>query len=353
MQQKLIGRATTLAAATMATAASCGASSSPSFSTYQQRISSLAASIQPRVLVSSRGSGNHGESGSADFYTIDHTSLPLALRDMPSSFPRASTSTSNDHECTTTTSPSKPLERVDLELGPSRLAFYIDDVLTHDEADALAACAEAILEQNGHSRFAPGIHTPPGMRVNEAAHWYPTATSSSSTSSSSSSSSLFLGPILDRVQHLVPQELGGMPLHPRLSEKVAQFKYLPGDRFNRHVDGLFPGQGANEEGTGVIEWKGVVSGMSMLFYLNDGPNDGLKGGETRLWSSNGKDHVDVTPRKGRVLFFRRGSPDAVLHAGMPVMAGEREGEEGGGTPKYMALINLAYGNQTGTRPMMP
>ena len=47
--------------------------------------------------------------------------------------------------------------------------------------------------------------------------------------------------------------------------------------------------------------------------------------------------VDVTPRKGRALFFRRGSADAVLHAGLPVS---------GEVPKYMALINLAYGERT-------
>lgn len=320
MQQ--VGRAAvaTMAASLGGGGGSCGA--------YQQRITSLAASVHPRVLVSTRGSGNYGESGTAAFYTIDELSLPPALRDMPSSPP---STTENGAAAA-----RRELERVDLDLGPGRLAFYIDGVLTHDEADALAACAEAVLEQNGHSRTAPGIHTPPGMRVNEAAHWYP----------SHAAAPKLLGPVLDRIRSLVPSELDGMALHPRLSEKVAQFKYIPGDKFKRHVDGVFPGQGANEEGTGVIEWTGVVSGMSMLFFLNDGPNDGLVGGETRLWSADGQKRIDVTPRKGRVLLFRRGSHDAVLHAGMPVA-----GEEGG-TPKYMALINLAYGTQTGTKPLM-
>ena len=44
-------------------------------------------------------------------------------------------------------------------------------------------------------------------------------------------------------------------------------------------------------------------------------------------------YVDIEPTKGRALFFRRGSPDAVLHAGLPIV---------GDVPKYMALINLAY-----------
>lgn len=81
---------------------------------------------------------------------------------------------------------------------------------------------------------------------------------------------------------------------------------------------------------------------SILFYLNDGPSDGLVGGETRLWTADGSTHVDVTPRKGRALFFRRGSTDAVSHAGLPVS---------GEVPKYMALINLAYGERVGTKPL--
>lgn len=280
-------------------------------SAYQAHIAKLAREIRPRVLVATRGSGNFGESGSAAFYIVEK--LPSVLLDPKHSNPN--------------------LERVDIDLGPDRLAFYIDDVLTHDEADSLVACAEAILEQNGHSRLAPGIQTPPGMRINQAAHWYP----------SHEEAPKFLGSLFDRFRHLVPEILDDMPLHDRLSEKVAQFKYDQGDEFKRHIDGLFPGQGANQEGNGVDEWVGVVSGMSMLFYLNDYESDGLVGGQTRLWSADGSKHFDVVPRKGRVLFFRRGSHSAVLHAGLPVT---------GSVPKYMALINLAYGERTGTGSLM-
>ena len=157
-----------------------------------------------------------------------------------------------------------------------------------------------------------------------AAHWYPSRTEAP----------LFLGPLLARFRHLVPATLGGLPLYEQLNQKVAQFKYDEGDRFERHVDGLFPGSGCNEEGDGVDQWDGVQSGMSVLFYLN-GEEDGVVGGETRLWSSDGAQYVDVKPRKGRALFFRRGSEDAVLHAGLPVAPKS--------LPKVMALINLNYG----------
>ena len=77
--------------------------------------------------------------------------------------------------------------------------------------------------------------------------------------------------------------------------------------------------------------------VALLWKDSIKESDGLDGGETRLWSADGSHHFDVLPRKGRALFFRRGSHDAVLHAGLPVR---------GAVPKYMALINLAYGERT-------
>lgn len=270
---------------------------------------SLAAAIQPRVLVHAHGSGNYGESGSSAFYTID--TLPQTLVDMPP--------------------PERPLVRTDLELD--RLAFFIDDVLSEDEADALAACGESIFALNGHSRMAPGIQTPPGMRQNMAAHWYPSA----------QEAQRFLGPLYERFRHLVPPTLGGTPLHDTLNEKIAIFKYDVGDQFKRHTDGFFPGQGCNEQGDGVDSWEGVQSGMSILLYLN-GESDGIVGGHTRLWSADGSRHVDVAPRKGRALFFRHGyGHDSVMHAGGVVEAGSE--------PKMIARINLLYGERRGSEPM--
>jgi hypothetical protein len=57
--------------------------------------------------------------------------------------------------------------RTDIDIGPGGLAFRIDDCLSRDEADALAAVSERI----GYSKFAPAIRTPPGMRQNKASHW--------------------------------------------------------------------------------------------------------------------------------------------------------------------------------------
>jgi len=278
---------------------------------YQSYISALASSIDARVLLAMNGTGNYGESGASAIYAIDKLPKVLELEAIQNkSIPQ--------------------LKRVDIDLGEDRLAFYIDNVLTPEEADALAACAESVLETNGHSRLAPGINTPPGMRINEAASWYP------------SHSSNFMRSVFERFRHLVPQTLGGLPVHSRLSERMGQFKYTKGDRFNRHVDGIFPSSGANPKGDGIDVWTGVYSGMTVLFYLNDN-EDGLEGGETRLWSADGSKAIDISPRKGRVLCFRRGSYDAVLHAGMEVS---------GDVPKYVAVVHLPYGEQIGTRPML-
>ena len=113
---------------------------------YQARISKLGASTRPRVLVPTSGSGNFGEQGASAFWTIDE--LPGALRNMA----EGRSGKSKDG-----------MERVDVDLGPNRCAFTVDHILSGDEADALAACAEAILDANGHSRVAPGINTPPGI----------------------------------------------------------------------------------------------------------------------------------------------------------------------------------------------
>eukprot|EP00966_Prymnesium_polylepis_P324752 7380774-Prymnesium_polylepis.2 len=244
----------------------------------------LMAPLEPRVLVRTRGSGNFGESSDdCAFYTLK--ALPSMLAELAP--------------------PAQPAVRHDIDLGAGGLAFTIEGVLTSQEADSLAACAEAIYAFNGHSRFAPGIQTPAGMRQNMAAHWFPEHGARG-----------FFDPLYSRFQHLLPAAVGGQPLFARLNEKIACFKYGEGDQFKPHHDGIFPGQAASEDGVGVDEWVGVQSGLSMLLYLND-QDDGLQGGETRLFRPDGSGHVDVRPKKGMALFFRHGSGhDSILHASL-------------------------------------
>ena len=59
-----------------------------------------------------------------------------------------------------TAQPQLQPTRQDIELG-GLLAFVIDQVTTEDEADAMVQASE----QCGYRDEAPGIATPPGMRV--------------------------------------------------------------------------------------------------------------------------------------------------------------------------------------------
>jgi len=254
------------------------------------------------------GSGNWGEQGDAAFYTVNR--LPENLRRLAD-----------------TTLPRPPSRR-DIELG-GHTAFVIDGILTSDEADALATCSEAIFTFNGDTRFAPGIQTPPGMRQNMAAHWFPQPDDAKA----------MFPALYARFQHLLPAVVAGEPLTSFMNEKLCVFKYAEADEFRPHIDGVFPGHGVSPDGTGVDRWDGVDSGLSMLIYLNDD----FEGGATRLFQKGshpqeGK-YVDVVPKKGSALFFRHGNGrDSVMHAGLPVTSGT----------KYMCKTNALYGAKSGT-----
>ena len=81
----------------------------------------------------------------------------------------------------------------------------------------------------------------------------------------------------------------------------------------------------------------TISKLSMLLYLNDG----IDGGKTRLFSSNGEsggyfrdEYVDISPIAGSALFFRHGfGPGSVMHMGTLV---------NGENPKYVARMNVMY-----------
>ena len=203
--------------------------------------------------------------------------------------------------------------RRDIALG-GRLAFLVEDVLAPDEADRLVAASEVF----GYRDEAPGIATPPGMRMNKSVHWV--------------ADEATLGPVMARIRALLPQAIDGARLHGRLSHRINMYRYDDNDVFNRHIDGDWPGFGLDDSRSRMLEWPGLRSCLSMLLYLN-GPADGVSGGNTRLMDAEGG-WVDVTPRKGSALFFRHGfTPDSVIHVGARVS---------GPVPKYVARINVLY-----------
>lgn len=194
------------------------------------------------------------------------------------------------------------------------LAFVIRNVLTGDEANAIVSASE----QLGFSDAAPGIVTPPGMRVNKTVHWV--------------ADSKMLGEIFRRISPHLPAVVDGHFLADRLSHRLNIYKYDYQDVFNRHIDGDWPGYGLSPDRTVMVQWEGLHSCLSMLLYLN-GEADGVSGGKTRLLGRQGA-MVDVSPRKGDALFFRHGfGPDSVPHEGRRVL---------GPVAKYVARINVLY-----------
>jgi hypothetical protein len=209
--------------------------------------------------------------------------------------------------------PSLSPQRTDIELG-GLLAFMIDDVITCAEADNIVEASELF----GYRDEAPGISTPPGMRMNKAVHWL--------------AEESLLGPVFERIAHLLPASIDRGTLYPALSRRINMYRYDANDVFNMHTDGDWPGYGLSPDRRGMVEWPGLRSCMSMLLYLN-GPEDGVEGGSTRLYRPD-RGWVDITPRKGSALFFRHGfGPQSVLHEGCRVF---------GDVSKYVARINVMY-----------
>jgi len=205
--------------------------------------------------------------------------------------------------------------RTDIPLA-GQLAFRVDDVLTPDECDTLVSISESL----GYRDAAPGISTPPGMRMNKALHWV--------------ADDGLLGAIFARIGHLLPPVLEGDKLASTqpLSHRLDMYKYDAEDVFNMHTDGSWPGYGLDEERATMVEWDDCHSKLSMLLYLN-GPEDGVEGGHTNVYSRDGQ-VVKVVPKKGSALLFRHGhGRGSVLHEGAKVTSE---------APKYVARINVMY-----------
>jgi hypothetical protein len=217
-----------------------------------------------------------------------------------------------------TDTPTRQAQRRDIPLD-DLLAFVIDDVLTADEADAMVAASERF----GYLAAAPGIATPPGMRMNKSVHWVADGS--------------LLDPMLARIRHLLPQELDGARLHEHFSQRINMYRYDAQDVFNLHTDGDWPGYGLSADRQHMVEWPDLRSNLTMLLYLN-GPEDGVEGGSTYIYDRK-RQFKEIIPKKGSALFFRHGfGPHSVLHQGCRVT---------GNQPKYVARINVLYKTVTG------
>ena len=118
----------------------------------------------------------------------------------------------------------------------------------------------------------------------------------------------FTQSVWERVKHIVPPEIGGCGVQG-LNERFRFYRYDPGQRFKRHVDGS------------VETANGDKSRLTFLIYLNDG----YEGGET-IFSDytfeGGKTithQTKVAATIGMGLFFIHERK----HEGAPVTSGRK------------------------------
>ena len=195
----------------------------------------------------------------------------------------------------------------------TKIAFTLDDVLSPEECSTLIKLTESM----GFNPAAPGIQTPPGMRQNQTVHWIANEADTAE--------------IYRRIHSYLPQNIDGMTLDRRISQRFNTYRYIDGEVFKPHVDGDWPGYGISESGE-LETWQDSRSMLSMLLYLN-GEKEGVQGGDTILFDERCERHR-ITPKAGRALFFRHGIHEkSVVHAGDRVI---------GEVPKYVVRINIMY-----------
>jgi len=132
--------------------------------------------------------------------------------------------------------------------------------------------------------------------------------------------------IFSRVEHLLPNQIGGRP--KSIQRRWAVVKYEPGHYMDTHIDGHVPQ--AMRVGDMIQHAPRTRSYMSALFWLADD----VVGGETVFTFPQGGVWVKVPPKKGAVLFFNHGQ-NAVsnpLHHGGSVESGV----------KYLVRADVIY-----------
>ena len=150
-----------------------------------------------------------------------------------------------------------------LDLG-SFLAFSIKDVLSHEESDFLANFSRHL----GFREEAPGIYTPPGMRLNRAVHWI--------------ASESMMQQLCDIISDFVPKVIDGCTFANCLSHRLNCYQYLgTSHMFTSHIDGDWPGYYYDPATKSVRLWEGLTSKLSMLLYLTD---HAYPSGSTRLYN---------------------------------------------------------------------
>ncbi|CAK0735010.1 hypothetical protein CVIRNUC_000515 [Coccomyxa viridis] len=192
---------------------------------------------------------------------------------------------------------SRPLPHVSkkTDLHLSKLCgdaiFLVRGVLSAAEAGAIVAAAEAIgFKQQGSKGPAHGEAVRDNGRIalndeGYAQHLWQV---------------LGLQPALAAI---AMDGAGACGLNP----DIRIYRYLPGQRFNRHYDDSIDLGG------------GAKTAYTLLVYLC-GKDSGLQGGETVFYGKKGNVVASVCPEAGLALLHKHGD-DCLLHEGRPVTTG--------------------------------
>ncbi|KAF9430314.1 hypothetical protein BGZ94_007401 [Podila epigama] len=153
----------------------------------------------------------------------------------------------------------------------------------------------------------------------------------------------FAAQLWERIRPYLPAVYQNRPV-VGLNERMRFLKYLPGDKFEAHMDGEYRRQDGSNHCTK----------MTVQFYLNDACEGGATTflDENGLWKSemakkdtttadniNAVLEVAVPPRVGQILVFQHN----LVHEGSPVKAGI----------KYVIRTDVLYGPPTTNRSFAP
>lgn len=200
-----------------------------------------------------------------------------------------------------------PARRVGVEGVPG--AFQLLEVLTAEECDAFVRVTEAL----GYHADAP-VSLPHSVRHNENLNWVV--------------SERIDRTIWQRSEHLVTETVAGQSARG-LNARFRFYRYGPGDYFQPHSDGAWPGSRVVEGVLVPDAYPGLVSRFTYLIFLTEG----YQGGRTQFLvdrqdptkparSLEAARIVSVSTPKGGVLCFPHGAhPQQCLHAGEPIASG--------------------------------
>lgn len=199
-------------------------------------------------------------------------------------------------------------------------AFQLLDVLTPAECEQFIATTDRL----GYHLDAP-VSLPHSVRHNTNVNWIVDPSVD--------------GPIWERCEPLIRDPIGSQSALG-LNARFRFYRYAPGDYFQPHTDGAWPGSRVIDGALVHDAYGDRLSQMSFLLFLNDSYTGGRtlffpdRAAGHAAWDPNAAKGVGVETPRGAALCFPHGShPLHCLHAGEAVASGR----------KYIIRTDVLYG----------